>query len=61
MINLMDQESSEIALAFVEWAPDRETAEMCATAAVRRGATPSQLRTAWQRWERNQEEGPAAA
>lgn len=43
--------SATLALALVENAPDRRTAEMAAIDAVRAGATSTQLRLAWHRWE----------
>jgi hypothetical protein len=43
--------SAPLALALVEYAPDRRTAEVAAIEAVRVGVTSAQLRLAWHRWE----------
>lgn len=58
MTDLMERAlgTTAMALAFVEAAPDRETAEIAARAAVRRGASADQLVSAWRAWERSQQE-----
>lgn len=48
--------ASDLPLALLETAPDRETAEIMLVSALHSGASPEQLREAWNRWEQSWEQ-----